>query len=189
MNTFINAIKAKLKQEEYDKDTLKPLNEMGLVEDNEMYDDYITEKSNVLKTIMSIFLVILLIFCILWVCAKYQDNKPGMTSVNLVCEEGMSMPAFLNYKFTPELTTAIKDGDIELYGIYAYHTQGYEIECKLVETKEAVSGTVEKLKIVKIEYIKYTDEYLDTYFSKEHVEEMRKEGRDGYWEYTIDIIN
>ena len=134
-----------------------------------------------------IILSITLVFGI-WVCVKYQENIPSTVSVNLVSEKGMCTPAFLGYKFTPKLTAAIKDGSIELYGINACSTQGHEIDCQRLETKEAVPGTVEKLKIIKAEYIKYEGKYLDTYFSKEYAEEMRKEGS-GYWEYTIDIVD
>ena len=181
---IINIIK-RLEQKKFYEETLNPIKEMGLIEDEEVRRFNINIKK-ILKMITVIILSITLIF---WVCVKYQENIPSTVSVNLVSEKGMCTPAFLGYKFTQELTTAIKDGNIELYGINACSTQGHELDCQLVETKEAVPGTVERLKIVKAEYIKYTNDYLNKYFSKEYAEEMRKEKRDGYWEYTIDIVD
>lgn len=183
---IINNIIKKLEHKKFEKETLNPIKEMGLIEDEARRFNINIKK--ILKMITVIILSITLVFGI-WACMKYQENIPSTTSVNLVSEKGRCTPAFLGYKFTPQLTTAIKDGNIELYGIYACSTQGHEVDCQLVETKEAVPGTVERLKIVKAEYIKYSDEYLNKYFSKEYAEEMRKEGRDGYWEYTIDIVD
>ena len=183
---IINIIK-RLEQKKFYEETLNPIKEMGLIEDEEVRRFNINIKK-ILKMITVILLSITLVFGI-WVCMRYQENIPSTTSVNLVSEKGMCTPAFLGYKFTPQLTTAIKDGNIELYGIYACSTQGHEVDCQLIETKEAVPGTVERLKIVKAEYIKYTNDYLNKYFSKEYAEEMRKEKRDGYWEYTIDIVD
>lgn len=185
---IINNIIKKLEQKKFYEETLNPIKEMGLIEDEVKVRRFNINIKKILKMITVILLSITLVFGI-WVCMRYQENIPSTTSVNLVSEKGRCTPAFLGYKFTPQLTTAIKDGNIELYGIYACSTQGHEVDCQLVETKEAVPGTVERLKIVKAEYIKYTDNYLNTYFSKEYVEEMRKEGRDGYWEYTIDIVD
>ena len=183
---IINIIK-RLEQKKFYEETLNPIKEMGLIEDEEVRRFNINIKK-ILKMITVILLSITLVFGI-WVCMRYQENIPSTTSVNLVSEKGMCTPAFLGYKFTPQLTTAIKDGNIELYGINACSTQGHEVDCQLIETKEAVPGTVERLKIVKAEYIKYTNDYLNKYFSKEYAEEMRKEKRDGYWEYTIDIVD
>lgn len=184
---IINNIIKKLEQKKFYEETLNPIKEMGLIEDETRRFNINIKK--MLKMITVIILSITLVFGIFWVCMRYQENIPSTTSVNLVSDKGRCTPAFLGYKFTPKLTTAIKDGEIELYGIYACSTQGHEVDCQLVETKEAVHGTIERLKIIKAEYIKYTDNYLNTYFSKEYVEEMRKEGRDGYWEYTIDIVD
>lgn len=185
---IINNIIKKLEQKKFYEETLNPIKEMGLIED-EAKTRFNSNIKKILKRITVIILSITLIFCIFWVCMKYHESIPSTISVNLVSEKGRCTPAFLGYKFTPELTIAIKDGNIELYGINACSTQGHEVDYQLVETKEAVPGTIERLKIIKAEYIKYTDNYLNTYFSKEYVEEMRKEGRDGYWEYTIDIVD
>ena len=185
---IINNIIKKLEQKKFYEETLNPIKEMGLIED-EAKTRFNSNIKKIFKRITVILLSITLIFCIFWVCMKYHESIPSTISVNLVSEKGRCTPAFLGYKFTPELTIAIKDGNIELYGINACSTQGHEVDCQLVETKEAVPGTVEKLKIIKAEYKKYEDDYLDTYFSKEYAEEMRKEGRDGYWEYTIDIVD
>lgn len=184
---IIDVIKTKFEQKKFYEETLNPIKEMGLIEEQEVR--YNRNIKKMLKRITVILLSITLVFGIFWVCMRYQENIPSTTSINLVSEKGRCTPAFLGYKFTPKLTAAIKDGSIELYGINACSTQGHEVDCQLVETKEAVPGTIERLKIIKAEYIKYTDNYLNTYFSKEYVEEMRKEGRDGYWEYTIDIVD
>ena len=46
----------------------------------------------------------------------------------------------------------------------------------------APTGTASKIKIVKVEYIKYTDEYIHKYFTEGH-----EPAESGYYNYTIDL--
>ena len=104
----------------------------------------------------------------------------GTISCNLVAEKGSSSPAFLGYSFSKDLKESIENGDIDLYGLYITRPDTPN-DSYIYETKDAVPGTASKIKIVKVEYIKYTDEYIHKYFTEGY------EPADGYYNYTIDL--
>ena len=81
------------------------------------------------------------------------------------------------------LEVAIENGDIDLYGLYITRPDTPNVvNSYIYETKDAVPGTASKIKIVKVEYIKYTDEYIHKYFTEGH-----EPAESGYYNYTIDL--
>lgn len=107
---------------------------------------------------------------------------------NLVASPGATESAFLGYTFTPELVKAIKENDIDLYGLYVCN-EGNSLGITFEESDAAVPGTAAKIKVIKIEYIAYSEEYMEKYFSPEYIEEIKaRDEIPGYWNYTIDLI-
>lgn len=180
---MFNIIKI-VKEKKFNDETISLIKEMGLLDENEEQK----KKSSCNKIIVTIILLLFLSIASIWCYEifKSSSSSQGIISANLVCEKGSYNPAFLGFEFTAELEAAIKSGKIDLYGIYICHTTDVVF---LKESSEAIAGTVDKLRIVKKEYIEYSENYINTYFSKEAADKMREEGDIGYWKYTIDIVD
>lgn len=123
-------------------------------------------------------------FLIVW--AACQQPKELTMKCALVSEQGSTSPAFLGYEFTPELIDSIKSGDIDLYGVFIVKDGDFEISFE--DSKTYNTGAAERLQVVKAEYIEYTEEYMEKYFSPDYVEKLKaEEDNPGYWNYTIDL--
>lgn len=180
---MFNIIKI-VKEKKFNDETIRLIKEMGLLDENEEQ-----KKPSCNKIIVTIILLLFLSITSIW-CYEIFKSSQGIISANLVCEKGSYNPAFLGFEFTPELESAIKSGKIDLYGIYICHTTDVDEDAVfLKESSEAIAGTVNKLRIVKKEYIEYSENYINTYFSKEAADKMREEDDIGYWKYTIDIVD
>ena len=117
--------------------------------------------------------------------------SPGVTTsrfayqANLVSEKGQSSPSFANVKFTKDLTKAIAAGEIDLYGVYL---QNYPDEIStgmLMASKDADPDILEKIRIVKAELHKETNE--PPKYSEEAWQRIREKGLDEYFVYYIDL--
>ena len=111
---------------------------------------------------------------------------PTYTSENLIKNVDDTSPAFLGVSFSDNLKEAITNKEINLYGIYICYADNSK-EVYFQESEDAVPGTASRLKLIDVQYVEYCEEEFGT-FSKEFAEQLRNEGRDGYWNYTIDIV-
>lgn len=178
----MKTIKQMMKEKKFMKETENTLQDFGFINKPEK-----TIKKKVLDFIkiaviaIEVMIVILLSVRLI-INITANSTGSGTISCNLVAEKGSSHPAFLGYSFSKDLKESIENGDIDLYGLYITRPDTPNVDSYIYETKDAVPGTASKIKIVKVEYIKYTDEYIHKYFAKgyEPVE-------DGYYKYTIDL--
>lgn len=127
---------------------------------------------------------------VVWlIVTPVSANDELITKSNLVNEHYSLSPAFYGYEFGNNLISEIKNGNIDLYGIYICNDSDSkkDINVYLEEGNDAVSGTAEKLIVSKAEKKKYSVGYMKTHFSEDYIKELRESGSDYYWEYTIDI--
>ena len=145
----------------------------------------ITEYKRLKKidAVIRITLVILLITVIITIC-NYGGG--GVTKCNLVTAPGGTEPAHLGYKFTDELVAEIKSGDIDLYEVYIVEDNSTENEAALqgIRIENKYGFPIKNICISDVNYVKYSDEYINKMFSKEYIKEH--DDNWGYWEYTLD---
>lgn len=133
------------------------------------------------------FLVMILICAVITVVGVVTPQKQLSTKVNLVSEHYGERSAFLGYTFSKNLVESIESKDIDLYGVYVCKENG-NINITFEDSNDAIPGTASKIKVVKIEYIAYSNEYMEKYFSPEYIEEIKaRDEIPGYWNYTIDL--
>ena len=127
-----------------------------------------------------LFTFVLLLTFRLWQSATLKNAVMS----NLVAGHYDANSAFLEYEFTPRLKAAIEDKDIDLYGIYA---ETYPDEngfgCTLVASDDADENTIQKIEVSDCKYVKYSQEYREKYFYNYEFAD------DGYWLYTIDLVD
>lgn len=131
--------------------------------------------------VLAVFILMFLVRITLFV------SFPTYTSENLIENVDDTSPAFLGVSFSDSLTEAITNKEINLYGIYICYADNSK-EVYFEESEDAVPGTASRLKLVDVQYVEYCEEEFSSKFSKEFAEQLRNEGRDGYWNYTIDIV-
>lgn len=180
----MKTIKQMMEEKKFMKETETTLQDFGFIDKPEK-----TVKKKKVFDIIKIAVIAIEVMIVIFLSIRLIMNitvnsaGSGTISCNLVAEKGSSHPAFLGYSFSKELKESIENGDIDLYGLYIARPDSPDVvNGYIYETKDAVPGTAAKIKITKIEYIKYTDEYIHKYFTKgyEHAE-------DGYYKYTIDL--
>ncbi len=177
-------VKEIMQDRRFMKETEKNLKDFGFIEGSEE----ITTKKRILS-IVKFGVIILEIIVIIILSARLIINinnstSGGTISCNIVAEKGSSHPAFLGYTFTKDLEESIERGDIDLYGLYiAKPATSDSIDSYIYETKDAIPGTASRIKIVKVEYIEYTDEYIHKYFAEGHEPSQK-----GYYNYTIGLV-
>lgn len=133
--------------------------------------------------------LVMIIICLIITIVSILTPPKMESKTNLVASHGATESAFLGYTFTKELVDEIEEGNIDLYGIYICKKDG-DLGITFEETKNAIPGTASKIKVIKIEYIVYSDEYMTKYFSSEYIDEIKeKENNPGYWNYTIGLKN
>lgn len=154
---------------------------MEVSEDNNIIE---RRKGRILSIVKDVIIFMLIItsfiFAIKWWTTTSDANS--IVSENLVARHYATKSAFLGYEFTPELLDAIKSREIDLYGINVVTPSGSDSDRYFIETSKAVPGTASKLKIIKAEYVYYTQEYIDEYFAPGYTPSL-----DGYWLVTIDL--
>lgn len=132
------------------------------------------------------FLIMVIICLIITIIGIVKPPKLSMRN-SLVASHGATESAFLGYTFTPELIKEIDEGNIDLYGLYVCN-EGNSLGITFEESDDAIPGTASKIKVTKIEYIIYSEEYMEKYFSPEYIEEIKaRDEIPGYWNYTIDL--
>ena len=175
-------VKEMMKDRRFMKETENTLQDFGFI--NKPEKTVKKKVLNIIKIAVIAIEIMIVIFLSIRLIVNITVNSAdsGTISCNLVAEKGSSHPAFLGYSFSKDLKESIENGDIDLYGLYITRPDTNVVNSYIYETKDAVPGTASKIKITKVEYIKYTDEYIHKYFAKgyEPVE-------DGYYKYTIDL--
>lgn len=137
--------------------------------------------------VMGIITAVLMVWLIVTTPVSANDNKKLITKSNLVSEHYSYYPSFYGYEFGYNLISEIKKGNIDLYDIYICNENNSDIDVYLEEGDDAVSGTAEKLIVTKVEKKKYSIGYMKSHFSQDYIKELRENGNDYYWEYTIDV--
>ena len=179
----MKTVKEIMENRRFTKQTEKDLQDFGFIEKPEK-----TVKKKVIDIIKIAVIaieVMIVIFLSIRLIVNITVNSTGSGTIscNLVAEKGSSHPAFLGYSFTKDLKESIDKGDIDLYGLYITRPDSPNVvNSYIYETKDAIPGTASKIKITKVEYIKYTDEYIHKYFTEGH-----EPAENGYYKYTIDL--
>lgn len=132
--------------------------------------------------IISITLAIILATVVLTVVSNCSIE--GTTRCNLVASPGATEPAHLGYKFTDELVSQIEEGEIDLYDVYIVEEEDINNDVKGARIENKYGFPIKNVCIIDANYIKYSDEYIRTMFSKEYIAEH--DDNWGYWEYTLD---
>ena len=176
-------VKEMMKDRRFMKETENTLQDFGFIDKPEKT---IKKKVfDIIKIAIIAIEVMIVIFLSVRLIVNITVNSAGSGTIscNLVAEKGSSHPAFLGYSFSKDLKESIENGDIDLYGLYITRPdKSNVVNSYIYETKDAVPGTASKIKIVKVEYIKYTDEYIHKYFTEGH-----EPAESGYYNYTIDL--
>ena len=180
----MKTVREMMQDRKFVKETEKNLQEFGFIEGSEK----ITTKKRILSivkfSIIMLEIVIIIILSARLIININNSTSGGTISCNIVAEKGSSHPAFLGYTFTKELEESIERGDIDLYGLYiAKPATSNSIDSYIYETKDAVPGTASRIKIIKVEYVEYTDEYIHKYFAEGHEPSQK-----GYYNYTIGLV-
>lgn len=113
------------------------------------------------------------------------DKKNFTIQARIVSEHYAEQSSFLGYNFTEDLVEAIHNKDIDLYDVYIgnYPYSDAKGGVFIVDGKKSVPGTADRLKVVDSTYVQYTEEYIEKYYAP-----GCRPASDGYWEYTIDIV-
>lgn len=140
-----------------------------------------------LFTIALVAIVILLtvVFSLGYLISPGDTISRFAYQANLVSEKGQSSPSFANVKFTKDLTKAIEEGEIDLYGVYLQNYSDTISTGMLVVTKDAEPDILNKIRIVKAELHKETNE--PPKYSEEGWQRIKEKGLDEYFVYYIDL--
>ena len=159
-------VKEMMKDRRFMKETENTLQDFGFI--NKPEKTVKKKVLNIIKIAVITIEIMIVIFLSIRLIVNITANSTGSGTIscNLVAEKGSSHPAFLGYSFSKDLKESIENGDIDLYGLYITRPDTNVVNSYIYETKDAVPGTASKIKITKVEYIKYTDEYINKYFAK-----------------------